>query len=418
MRIVSDRSLRARLAALPSPTPRVVASGNYATPRHLLGLVDEALPAYRLFLLNAQPGVPSRDGVTHETPFVGPGVRDLSRLEYLPMRLSLVPRLFRRERPPDVVALHVSRPRGDQVSLGVEVNVLPAAIEAARARGALVMAQVNPTMPYTFGAGELARDAIDLAVEAEEPLASPPERPPSEVAEAIAERIDQLVTDGSTLQVGIGGIPDAVLARLHGRRGLGVWSEMVSDGLLELERQGALDPARPLVASFLFGSPALYEWADGNPRLSLRRTEEVNDPGRIARNPAMTSLNTALEVDLHDQANASYRDGRIYSGFGGQPDFVVGALHAPDGRAIVALPSWHAKRDRSTIVEPLAVPATSFQHSHVVTEQGVADLFGRSQPEQAALLVERTAHPSARESLMGVLDRLAGERGVGGTRRR
>jgi len=416
--LVSDPSLRARLAALPVPAPRVVASGNFATPRHLLGLVDEALPTYRLFLLNAQPGVPTREGVTHETPFVGPGVRDLPRLEYLPMRLSLVPRLFRRERPPDVVALHVSRPRGDRVSLGVEVNVLPAAIEAARSRGALVVAQVNPAMPYTFGDAELARDAIDLAVEAEEPLASPPERPRNEVAEVIAERVDRLVTDGSTLQIGIGGIPDAVLARLHGRRGLGVWSEMVSDGLLELERKGALDPARPLVASFLFGSPALYEWADGNHRLSLRRTEEVNDPGHIAENPAMTSLNTALEVDLYDQANASYRGGRIYSGFGGQPDFVVGALHAPDGRAIVALPSWHAKRDRSTIVEAIAVPATSFQHSHVVTEHGVADLFGRSQSEQAALLVERTSHPSARAGLRAAMDRRAGERGAGGTRQR
>jgi acyl-CoA hydrolase len=281
-----------------------------------------------------------------------------------------------------------------------------------------VVAQLNTHMPYTFGDAEVSCDAIDLAVEADEALASPQERPADEVSEVIAERVGQLVADGVTLQVGIGGIPDAVLSRLRHRRELRVWSEMLSDGLLVMERHGALEAGQPLVASFLFGSQALYEWADRNPRLSLRRTEEVNDPGRIACNPGMTSLNTALEVDLFDQANASYRQGRIYSGFGGQLDFVVGALHARGGRAIVALPSWHAKRGLSTVVGPLRVPATSFQHSHIVTEQGVADLFGRSQPEQAALLIERAAHPTVRASLTETAARHGLGRAAGGTRRR
>ena len=129
-----------------------------------------------------------------------------------------------------------------------------------------------------------------------------------------------------------------------------MWSEMVSDGVLALERRGAMDRARPIVASFLFGSPELYRWADRNSRLHMVRTETVNDPSMIARQPAMTSINSALQVDLFAQANAARVHGMIYSGFGGQTDFVVGALHSRGGRAIIALPSWHAKADVSTVV--------------------------------------------------------------------
>ena len=174
---------------------------------------------------------------------------------------------------------------------------------------------------------------------------------------------------------------------------------MVSDGLLELDRAGALDPARPVSASFLFGSPDLYAWADDNPRLIMRRTEVINDPGRIAAQPGMLSVNTALQVDLFDQANASYVRSDVYSGFGGQPDFVAGALHSTGGHAVVALRSWHDRSDTSTIVPRLTEPATSFQHSVIVTEHGSAEVFGRSNVEQARLLVDRTADPRARDAL-------------------
>jgi acyl-CoA hydrolase len=174
---------------------------------------------------------------------------------------------------------------------------------------------------------------------------------------------------------------------------------MISDGILDLERHGATDQARPLVASFLFGSQDIYRWVDRNPRLLMMRTETTNDPGMIARQPLMMSINTALQVDLFAQANANLVRGRIYSGFGGQTDFIVGAMHSWCGQAIIALPSWHPKTNSSTIVSRLSGPVTSFQHSALITEQGCAQIFGRSQRAQARLIIENIAHPDARNTL-------------------
>jgi len=388
------------MSALEGSEPRVVASGNYASPRVLLGALEDSIERYRLFMLAAQGPLPARDSVIFETPFVGPGMRDSGeRLDYLPMRLSLVPRLFDTLRPPDIVLLHTSTPRAGRVSLGIEVNFLPAAIERVRARGGLVVAQLNPRMPYTLGDGEIDEELIDLAVECDEPLAVPAVGRGHEQAEAIAERVGELVPDDATLQLGIGQVPDATLRALSGRRRLAIWSEMISDGVMALEHGGTLDPARPIVCSFLFGSPELYEWAHGNPRLRMTRTETTNDPTRIARQAAMISINTALQVDLSDQAGASHVGRRIYSGFGGQPDFVEGALRSNGGHAIIALGSWHEPSDSSTIVPRLSGPATSFQHSAVITEQGCARIFGRSQRAQARLMIDAAAHPDARDWL-------------------
>ena len=265
--------------------------------------------------------------------------------------------------------------------------------------GALVVAQVNSRMPYTFGDGELSVDDVDLALEVDAPLPSPTAVAPDDVSSAIAERVSGLVPDGATLQMGIGGVPDAVLASLTGRRDLRVWTEMFSDGVLALETAGALDPGRELVASFLFGSQELYRWLDRNPRVRVLRTERVNDPAVIAGNPAMVSVNTALQVDLFAQANASRINSRIYSGFGGQTDFIVGARHSPGGVAVMALRSWHPRADVSTVVPMIDEPVTSFQPSAIVTEQGVADLWGCSQQEQAAALIEHAAHPRVRDEL-------------------
>src|ERR1039457_6596109 len=166
MRVISERQLEKALAALTSSDPRVVASGNLATPRVLLDALERTLERYRLFMLAGQAPRPTRDGVILETPFVGPGMRDAGeRLDYLPMRLSLVPRLFATIRPPDVVLLHTSTPRAGKVSLGIEVNILVAAVERVRARGGLVIAQCNPRMPYTLGDSELDQNLIDLAIE-------------------------------------------------------------------------------------------------------------------------------------------------------------------------------------------------------------------------------------------------------------
>ena len=399
MQIVSERDLVRRLGALPWAEPRVVVSGNFATPGRLLHLFDSAVESYRLFALNAQAGIPVRDGVIPESPFVGPAMREHPTLDYLPMRLSLVPTLFDVARPPDAVLVHTSVPRDGKVSLGIEVNILPAAIERARRRGGLVVAQLNPRMPHTLGDAELDVELLDLAVEVEEELPTPGRRPVTDVTVAIAENVASLVADGSTLQLGIGAVPDSVLGFMKARRSLGVWSEVISDGVLDLERAGVLDESRPVTASFMFGSPELYRWVDANPRVRLMRTETVNNPSAIASHPRMCSVNSALQVDLYAQANASFVRGRIYSGFGGQTDFVVGALHSSGGQAIIGLPSWHEPSGTSTVVARLQAPVTSFQHSAVVTDQGCALVFGRSQRAQARLLIEEAAHPDAREEL-------------------
>ncbi|OAA27868.1 acetyl-CoA hydrolase [Frankia sp. EI5c] len=389
----------------------VVAAGNFASPLVALGALDRAVEQYRLFVLNPQAGLPDRPGVTPVTPFVGPGMRRRPTLEYLPSRLSLVPRLFAGEYCPDVVVLHTSRPVGGLVSMGTEVNILPAAVEAARAAGGLVVAQTNAQMPYTFGDGELDVASVDLAVDVDVPLASPVPRPPGEVHREIGLRVAALVPDGAALQLGIGTVPDATLAALTGRRGLRLWTETFADGVLALELAGTLDRQAHLVSSFVFGSSELYTWLDRNERVRLLRTETVNDPAVIARQPLMTSINTALQVDLHAQANASYVRGAVWSGFGGQPDFVSGALHAAGGRAIIALPSWHAKSDRSTVLPALTEPTTSFQHSHIVSEQGTATIWGNSAGRQADELIRHVAHPAVRAELAEAAGRTAAAAG-------
>jgi acyl-CoA hydrolase len=311
-----------------------------------------------------------------------------------------VPSLLAGALPPDVVLVQTSPPSGNEtVSLGTEVNVLPAAIEAVRARGGLVVAQVNPRMPETYGDSVLSCDVIDYAIESDVPLPSPPPNPVTPASEAIAGQVAALIEDGATLQLGIGAVPDAVLAGLRGRRGLAVWSEMFSDGVVELARAGALDAGQPVTASFAFGDADLYAWLNRNPDVRMLRTETVNDPARIARRPRMVSVNGALQVDLFAQANATFIGGRVHSGFGGQTDFVVGALHSPGGHAVIALPSWHPKADVSTVVPKIDGPVTSFQHSYIVSEQGTASIWGVDAPGQAEQIIGRVAHPSAREEL-------------------
>jgi len=386
------------LAALP-PNPRVVVTGNHATPWHTVKLVDDALDEYRLWALNGQPQLPDREGVVLETSFVGPGQRRSPRLSYVPSRLSMVPSLFGKQLPPDVVVLHTTRPRDGRVSLGVEVNVLPAAIEAVRRNGGIVIAQTNANMPWTFGDALVDLDLIDVLIDADEPMPVAPVSSIDDSSAKIGELVAARVSDGSTLQAGIGAVPDATMHGLTSRTGLRVWTEMFSDSVLALEKIGALDRNIPISASFLFGSPELLEWVDGNERVEMVRTEVTNSPARIARNPQMVSVNTALQVDLFGQANASRINARIHSGFGGQTDFIVGAMHSAGGQAFIALRSWHPKANCSTVVPMVDEPITSFQMSAIVTEQGLATVFGNDQREQARQIIEHAAHPSVREEL-------------------
>lgn len=398
MQIVTPEALGAIFRALPG-TPRVVVTGNFATPFTTLGLLDSSVERFNLYALNAHGPFPDRDGVTLESSFIGASMRKSPRLRYIPTRLSLAPVLFATTLPLDVVIVHTTTVVDGTVSLGVEVNVLPAAIEAVRARGGIVVAQMNPTMPYTYGDSQIPVDSIDFAIEVAEPLAVAPVAVPDETSMMIGRLVAERVADGSTLQLGIGGVPDAALAALTHRRDMRIWSEMASDGVVALEKAGAMDPTVPLTASFWFGSHEMYAWLNHNPRVRMLRTEKTNDPSLIAQQRQMTSVNTALQVDLLAQANASRIKARIYSGFGGQTDFIVGAMHAVGGQAIMALRSWHPKVNRSTVVPLLTEPTTSFQQTAIVTEQGVAELWGRSEKEQAAAIIEHAANPAARESL-------------------
>ena len=398
MQRVSTGELAKVLGSLPSGV-RVVASGNFATPKALLKLADEHQAEFRLFMLGAQVGIPDRDGVIFESPFLGPGMRHSPRLNYIPCRLSLVPVLLSQHYQPDVVLLHASAVRDGKVSLGVEVNILPAAIQAAKKNGGLVIVQSNPQMPYTFGDGEISVDDIDYLIEVDEELTEAPNIPLNDTSLEIGSQIASRVANGSTLQLGIGAIPNAVIDAMQNHQGLQIWTEMFSDGVLGLVRNGAIADESTLTASFLFGSKDLYEWVNLNERVHMRRTEITNDPGVISMQMQMTSINAALQVDLYDQANASFVNGQPYSGFGGSTDFIVGALHALGGASFMALPSWHGKSKSSNIVHRLSEAATSFQHSYVVTEQGVAECFGRSAIEQATNLIEKAAHPDARDYL-------------------
>lgn len=399
MTTLSAEGMKALIRQAPDGA-RVVASGNAVPPLELLRLIDETLPTYRLNMLNAGKGIPVREGIIHETAFVGAGMRHLPTLQYTPARLSLVPVLFRMTRVPDIVAVHVSAPYLGKVSLGLEVNILCAAIEEVKARGGLLIGQINRQMPYTFGDGEYDVDLFDGFIETDTSLAMKPGAAASDPAvEHIGKLCAARVADGSTLQLGIGGVPDATLPELAKLKGLGVWTEMFSDGVLTLDRAGALDARRPVVSSFAFGTQELYDWVHLNPRIQMRRTEYTNNPAFIAEQRQMTSINTALQVDILSQANASRINNRIFSGFGGQTDFIVGAIHARGGQAMLALRSWHPKADVSTVVPLISEPVTSVQHSAIITENGVAEVWGHSEQAQARNIIEQAAHPSVREEL-------------------
>lgn len=325
MKVISATELGRIFRSLNPSAPRVLVGGNFATPWPLVAELDSAVSTYRLFGMNMQ-GAPRRVGVTLETAFVGPGMRHFPGLVYYPMRLSQVPGWLKSDYKPDVVLVQGRFDSKREIfSLGTEVNILPAAIEACRDNGGIVVAEFNNAMPYTYGDGELWPGLIDYAITTDRPMASPPVHTPTYQEQKIAAYVASLVHDGSTLQTGIGTVPDEVLALLLNRKNLRVWSELISDGVMALLQCGALEARPAIVTSFAFGSQEFYRWLNHNPRVVFYRTEVVNDPTNIAHCKRMVSINSALEVDLHDQANAAYVNGEIYSGFGGQPDFVVGA---------------------------------------------------------------------------------------------
>ncbi len=340
--------------------------------------------------------------------FVGPNLRRAvqdGRADYLPVFLSEVPKLFRFGLLPlDVALVQVSPPdRHGFCSLGVSVDASRAAVQTARA----VVAQVNRHMPRTHGDGLIHVDDIDLAVEGDDPLPEIPRGGLSEIDLAIGRHCAELVDDGATLQLGIGTIPDATLASLAGHHRLGIHTEMLSEGVVDLVEKGVvtgemkrIHPGK-IVAGFALGTRRLYDFLDDNPLVQMLDIAYVNDPEVIRRNPRVTAINSALEVDLTGQVCADSIGEALYSGVGGQMDFIRAAALSDGGRPIIALPSVTTSGESRLVshLKPGAGVVTTRAHVHfVVTEHGIADVFGKNLRQRAEALIA-VAHPAHRDEL-------------------
>ncbi|RME86747.1 MAG: acetyl-CoA hydrolase/transferase family protein [Anaerolineae bacterium] len=333
------------------------------------------------------------------------------RADFTPVLLSEVPLLFKRGiLPLDVALIHVSPPdEHGFCSLGVEVGLTKTPAESAR----IIIAEVNEQMPRTLGDSFIHVSRLDYIVPVDYPIAELPmsQDAPNDVVEKIASYIAELIPDGATMQMGIGAIPDAVLRYLFDKKDLGVHTELFSDGVIDLVEAGVLTNAAKtlhpgkIVAGFILGTKRLYDWVDDNPMIELHRTEYVNDPFVIAQNERMVAINSAIEVDLTGQVCADSIGPKLYSGVGGQLDFIYGASRSKGGVPIIALPSTTTLRDGTRVSRIVAMlkrgagVVTTRNHVHyVVTEYGVADLYGKTIRQRAQALIN-IAHPDFRADL-------------------
>lgn len=340
--------------------------------------------------------------------FVGANVRKAvneGRGDYVPVFLSEVPYLFRNGiMPLDVALIHVSPPdKHGYCSLGVSVEATVAAVQTA----GYVIAQVNPNMPRTLGDGQIHVDSIDVLVEVEDELPEQLVPEPDATELKIGQYCASLIEDGATLQMGIGAIPNAVLKSLTGHRDLGVHTEMFSDGVIDLVEKGVINgkmkkihPGK-IVSGFVMGSRKTYDFVNDNPSVAMLDIAYINDTAVIRRNPKVTAINSAVEVDLTGQVCADSIGTYHYSGVGGQMDFIRGASLSPGGKPIIALPST-TKKGISRIVpflkEGAGVVTTRAHMHYVVTEYGIANLYGKNLGQRAKLLVD-IAHPDHQEEL-------------------
>lgn len=345
----------------------------------------------------------------HRALFVGPNARQAvadGRADYVPVFLSDVPRLFEtRAVPIDTVLINVTPPDAHgYCSLGVSVEAVHAAIRASRT----VVAQFNAAMPRTLGESFVHISDIDVATEVDVPPYTVEPGPVGPVERRIGEFVADLVPSGATLQLGIGAIPAATALALRDKRDLGVHTEMFSDSVVDLVEAGAITGERKernrekIVTAFVLGSPRVYDFVRDNPMVEMRAVDFTNDTQVIRSFEMMVAINSAIEVDLTGQVVADSIGSRIYSGVGGQMDFIRGAALAERGQAIIALPSTARDGSLSRIVSTLrdgAGVVTTRAHARtVVTEWGVAELFGRSLRERALALIA-IAHPDHRDHL-------------------
>ncbi len=420
LRRYAERTMTAREALLHIKSgSRVFLSPGCAEPQHLLeelvklGAENRLHDVEIVHMLTVGPAPHAQKrydrNFRHNSLFVGPGVRSAvyeGLADYTPIFLSEIPALFRSGRMPlDVALIQVTPPdRFGFCSLGVSVEAVKAAVESAD----LVIAQVNPHMPRTLGDSFVHVEDLDIIVEYEEPILEVKPSEPDAVAMAIAKHVVRLVENGSTIQAGIGAIPNAVLYGLQGKKDLGVHTEMFSDGLIDLIESGVVNNSKKtfhpgkVLATFCIGTRRLYDYIDNNPMFEFRPVDYNSSPINIARNYKMVAINTALQVDLTGQVCADSLGYQIYSGIGGQADFMRGAALAPGGKPIIALPSTAKNGTVSRIVPTLSegagVVTTRGDVHYVVTEFGVAYLHGKTLRERATALIQ-VAHPKFREEL-------------------
>jgi 4-hydroxybutyrate CoA-transferase len=355
----------------------------------------------------------------HRALFVGPNARaavNEGRADYVPVFLSDVPQLFdSRALPLDAVLVNATPPDAHGFcSLGVSVEAMHAAVRSA----ATVNVQLNRAMPRTLGESFNHVDEIDLADEVDVPPYEHARGAIGDVERRIGEHVAALIPNGATIQLGIGAIPAATALALHGHRDLGIHTEMFTDAVVDLVEAGVVTGARKernrgkIVTAFLMGTQRLYDFVDDNPMVEMRSVDFTNDTHVIRSFRAMTAINSAIEVDLTGQVVADSIGSRIYSGVGGPMDFVRGAALAPEGRAIIALPSTAAGGTVSRLSAALAggagVVTTRAHVRTVVTEWGVAELFGRSLRERATALTA-IAHPDHRDRLRSEAARLGAD---------
>ena len=340
--------------------------------------------------------------------FVGGNVRNSVRQgngDYIPIFLSEIHRLFRRSiLPLDVALIQVSPPdRHGYCSLGTSVDITIPAIQTAK----LVIAQVNPKVPRTHGDGIIHMSELDFAIEADEPIYGHEQPETTELERKIGANVATLVEDGATLQMGIGGIPNAVLQNLGSHKNLGIHTELFSDGILPLIESGVINGSKKevktgkIVTCFAVGSQKLYDFMDDNPLVHMKEAAYTNDTAIIRRNPKVTAINSAIEIDLTGQVCADTIGKMQFSGVGGQMDFIRGASLSEGGKAIIAMPSV-TKKGVSKITpflnEGAGVTTTRAHVHYIVTEFGVVNLYGRNLKQRAEALIS-IAHPDHRESL-------------------
>ena len=344
----------------------------------------------------------------HQGFFIGANVRPSVQSgysDYIPVSLSETQKLYRCGAVPcDVAMIQVCPPdENGMVSLGTSVDATLGAIECAKT----VIAVINKYVPRAFGQAMIPLDDIDIFVQDDTPLIEARTVQPTEADVKIGKYCAELIQDGACLQMGIGALPNAVLAQLGGHKHLGVHTEMFADGVLDLVEKGVIDGSNKvsdpgkIAATFLMGSQRVYNFIDNNPDVVMMDVGYTNDPFIIAKNPRMTAINSATQVDLTGQVSADSIGLKFYSGTGGQIDFVYGAACAKEGKAIIALPSMTNKgvsKICPTLLEGAGVVTPRALVHWVVTEFGAVDLYGRSMQERARLLTS-IAHPSAREAL-------------------